>query len=142
MLKLTWKAYSGTHIRLRQGKTGMRVTIPVGAPLKALLDATPKRSPIILTTIEGGPWTEDGFRSSWGKARDKAGVIDRTFNDLRGTAVTRLALCGCTVPEIATLTGHSLRDVQTILDSNYLSRDPALAESAIRKLERGTGFAN
>src|SRR5690606_13181339 len=87
LLKLAWKAYSGTHIRLRQGKTGARVTIPIGAPLKALLDATPKRSPIILTTIDGKPWTEDGFRSSWSKARDKAGIMDRTFNDLRGTAV-------------------------------------------------------
>jgi hypothetical protein len=28
-----------------------------------------------------------------------------------------------------------LRDVRSILDANYLHRDPALAESAIRKLE-------
>ena len=58
-----------------------------------------------------------------------------TFHDLRGTAVTRLALAGCTEAEIATITGHSLRDVRSILDANYLHRDPALAESAIRKLE-------
>jgi integrase len=64
------------------------------------------------------------------------------LHDLRGTAVTRLAVAGCTVPEIATITGHSLRDVATILDSNYLDRDPAMAESAIRKLERGTKLPN
>jgi len=58
--------------------------------------------------------------------------------DLRGTAVTRLALAGCTEAEIATITGHSLRGVRAILDSHYLSRDPALGESAIRKLEKGT----
>jgi hypothetical protein len=52
--------------------------------------------------------------------------------------VTRLAKVGCTEAEIATLTGHSLRDVRSILDQHYLARDPALAESAIRKLERGT----
>jgi hypothetical protein len=40
--------------------------------------------------------------------------------------------------KIATITGHSLRSVRAILDTHYLSRDPALAESAIRKLERGT----
>jgi hypothetical protein len=34
--------------------------------------------------------------------------------------------------EIATITGHSLRDVRSILDAHYLARDPALAESAIR----------
>ena len=55
--------------------------------------------------------------------------------DLRGTAVTRLALAGCSESEIATISGHSLRDVRSILDSHYLHRDPALAESAIRKLE-------
>jgi integrase len=42
-----------------------------------------------------------------------------TFHDLRGTAVTRLALSGCTVPEIATITGHALGDVRSILDANY-----------------------
>jgi hypothetical protein len=54
---------------------------------------------------------------------------------LRGTAVTRLAIIGCTEAEIVTITGHSMRDVRSILDANYLHRDPALAESAIRKLE-------
>jgi hypothetical protein len=56
--------------------------------------------------------------------------------------VTRLALVGATEPEIATITGHSLRDVRSILDSNYLHRDPALGRSAIHKLERGTKIPN
>jgi hypothetical protein len=38
--------------------------------------------------------------------------------------------------ELSAITGHSLRDVRSILDANYLHRDPALGESAIRKLER------
>jgi hypothetical protein len=40
------------------------------------------------------------------------------------------------------ITGHSLRDVRSILDAHYLHRDPALAESAIRKLEKGTKTPN
>ena len=44
-------------------------------------------------------------------------------------------MAGCTEAEIATITGHSLRGVRTILDTHYLSCDPALGESAIRKLE-------
>jgi hypothetical protein len=35
------------------------------------------------------------------------------------------------------ITGHKLSDVRSIIDA-YLHRDPALAESAIRKLEQGT----
>ena len=70
-----------------------------------------------------------------GKACKKVGIEEVTFNDLRGTAVTRLALVGCTEAEIASITGHSIRDVRSILDAHYLHRDQALAENAIRKLE-------
>jgi integrase len=138
LLKLQWSDYDGARIRLRQGKTGRRLVIPVGAPLKAALDATKKRSLFVLTTMEGEPWSEGGFRASWRKGCAKAGVAGLTFHDFRGSAVTRLAIAGCTEAEIASLTGHSLRDVSAILDAHYLSRDVRLAESAIRKLESGT----
>jgi integrase len=138
LLRLPWSSYDGTHIRLRQSKTGIRVVIPVGSPLKTALDAASKlkKSPLILTNSEGKPWTADCFRSSWRKACAAAGIVGLTFHDLRGTAVTRLAAADCTEAEIATLTGHALRDVRSILDANYLHRDPALAERAIRKLEK------
>jgi integrase len=136
LLRLPWSAYDGTHVRLRQSKTGARVVLPVGAPLKAALDAATKYGPLILTNSYKRPWTSHGFQASWGIAARKAGIVGVTFHDLRGTAVTRLALVGCSEAEIATITGHSLRDVRSILDANYLHRDPALAESAIRKLER------
>lgn len=148
LLRLPWSAYDPTHkfcgrdatgaIRLKQSKTRIRVTIPVGVPLKAALEAAAKRSPIILTNSEGKPWTPDGFRASWGKACKRAGIVGVTFNDLRGTAVTRLALAECTEAEIATITGHSLRDVRSILDAHYLKRDTALGVSAVTKLERRT----
>jgi integrase len=138
LLRLPWSAYDGKHIRLRQSKGGARVVIKVGAPLKAALDGTVKRSTIILTNSDGKPWSPDGFRASWGKACRKAGIVGVTFHDLRGTAVTRLALAGCTEAEIATITGHSLRSVRAILDTHYLARDPALGESAITKLEGRT----
>jgi integrase len=138
LLRLPWSAYDGKRIRLRQSKTGARVVIPVGAPLKAVLDAATKRSTIILTNSEGKPWTSDGFRTSWRKACASAGIVGVTFHDLRGTAVTRLAIAGCTEAEIATITGHSLQSVRVILDTHYLARDQALGESAIRKLENRT----
>jgi integrase len=137
LLRLPWSAYDGTHIRLRQSKGGIRAVIPVGAPLKAALDAAQKQGPLILANSYGRPWTSHGFQASWGSAARKAGIVGVTFHDLRGTAVTRLAIVGCTEAEIATITGHSLRDVRSILDANYLHRDPALGESAIRKLETG-----
>jgi integrase len=78
----------------------------------------------------------DGFRTEWGKACDRSGIADVTFHDLRGTAVTRLAAAGCSVAEIASLTGHSLRDAEAILDAHYLGGRQQLAETAMTKLEK------
>lgn len=148
LLKLTWSSFDGETLRLRQSKTGTVVRIPVGQVLQEdLINLRQGRAaknenylsePILLNS-NGQPWTESGFRASWRKACIAAGITDLTFHDLRGTAVTRLARAGCTVPEIATITGHSLRDVGAILDGHYLHRDEALAKNAIRKLE---GLAN
>jgi integrase len=138
LLRLPWSAYDGNHIRLRQSKTGRRITVPVGEPLRLLLDRTVRRSPLVLATTRGKPWTSDGFRTSWAKACAKAGITGLTFHDLRGSAVVRLALADATVPQIATFTGHSLRDVEAILDAHYLGRDVKLAEIAVMKLETRT----
>ena len=138
LLRLAWTQYDGKVIRLQQSKTGARVVIPVGTPLKIALDAKGGKAGPILLNSDGKVWTADGFRSSWRKACAAAGIVGLTFNDLRGTAVTRLAIAECTEAEIATITGHSLRDVRSILDAHYLNRDPALGESAISKLERRT----
>jgi len=131
ILRLTWTAYNGATIRLRQGKGGRRVQIPVSLRLKAALDATPRRALTICTNSRGAPWTADGFKSTWGKHRPEG----LTFHDLRGTAATRLAIAGCSTPEIASLTGHSLTSVDAILDRHYLHRDQRLSESAVAKLE-------
>jgi integrase len=136
LLRLTWAAYDGASLRLRQRKRGAAVTMPVSGTLKALLDARKgrKRGAVtILTNTEGKPWTEDGFRSSWAKAFAKAKLGDLHFHDLRGTAVTRLALAGCTIPEIAAITGHSPDDAGKILRAHYLGGQAELAESAIVK---------
>jgi integrase len=132
ILRLTWSAYDGKSIRLQQGKHGRRVAIPVTGALKAGLDATPRDAVTACVTSRGTPWTLDGFKSAWGMEKH-AGL---TFHDLRGTAVTRLARAGCTTPEIDSITGHSLKAVETILDRHSLHRDQSLSESAIAKLEK------
>jgi integrase len=135
LLRLTWAAYDGVEFRLTQRKGDVPVQIPVAGPLKKLLDATPRKSPLILVNQRGVPWTPDGFRTMWFKTARRAGVVDRTFHDIRGTTVTMLALAGSTVPMIASITGHSLTQVKSILDKHYLARDPGLARGAIANLE-------
>jgi integrase len=142
LLRLTWTAYDGHFIRLRQSKTGVRVVIPVGAPLKAILDATSRSSPFIISSGDDRPYTSDGFRATWRKTCERAGVKGLTFHDLRGTAVSRLATAGATEMEIAAITGHAVSDVRSIMDKFYFNRDPAMAVSAVQKLEKGTKSAN
>ena len=47
----------------------------------------------------------------------------------------RLAEAGCTAPEIAAITGHSLAMVNEILET-YLVRTEKTAKNAILKLEK------
>ena len=142
VLALPWSAYDGAWIRLRQSKAkrynkiGRLVSIPATGTLRAVLDALPRTSPVILVNGRGRPWGANAFRKAWSAAARKAGISGLTFHDLRGTAVTRLAEAGCTAQEIAVITGHSLRDAAAIID-RYLARTDKLAIAAIAKLERG-----
>jgi integrase len=69
--------------------------------------------------------------------------VELHFHDLRGTAVTLLSEAGCTPQQIATITGHSLKNVHRILE-RYLARTRGLAEQAIFNFENSprTKFAN
>jgi hypothetical protein len=66
------------------------------------------------------------------------GISDLTLHDLRGTAVVRLAIAGTSVSQIAAVTGHSLKDVEAILNAHYLGRDIQLADAALLMLEART----
>src|SRR6516164_7981018 len=136
LLTLPWSAYDGQWIRLRQGKTGRRVNVPVTRRLARILDSTKRTATTILTNGRGISWEGDSFRNAWWVACRKAKISGLHFHDLRGTAVTRLAEAGCSHPEIAAITGHSMHAVDAILDK-YLARTDKIALAAIAKLERG-----
>lgn len=137
LLRLPWSAYDGSWITLRQGKTGAKVRIPVTKCLNAILDNTPRVSTVILVNSRGRPWLERSFRDAWHAAYIKSGIEDDLhFHDLRGTAITRLAEAGCTTPEIAAISGHTMKSVEAILES-YVARTDKIAVAAIAKLERG-----
>lgn len=148
LLALTWSAYDGTHITLRQGKTGAKVRVKVAADLKALLDdekATREAankdggnvvaSLTILTNRSGQPFKE-GFRSSWAKACVAAKVEGVTFHDLRGTFVTLAHREGSSIREIAEVTGHSEKDAERIIRKHYLAGDGAVIRLENRNKKR------
>jgi integrase len=138
--RLGWSIYDGSCITLRQGKAQRPgrpapvVRVPCTRALKATLDAAPRRAAVILTTKTGLAFKKRYFAEHWADTCKKAGITGLHFHDIRGTTVTMLAEAGCTLPEIVSITGHTLRSAQEILDK-YLARTSRLAESAIAKFE-------
>ncbi len=134
---MTWRAYNGDTIIVRQQKTGKLVEVPCTAALRLLLDgAKTKRTG---TVIVAGPNGQRLTETTWSKAfngiRHKAGLDHLQARDLRRTAVVNTARAGATVPEIAATTGHSIDRTQWIFE-HYLPRDVHMARAAIVKLER------
>lgn len=137
LLKLTWKAYDGFSLALRQSKTGAHVRVKVSDELKGILDNVKRGDSVtILTNQQGKPWAT-GFKSSWRKAVEKAGIEDRTYHDLRGTFVTLAYRNGSSIKEIAEVTGHSEKDAETIIRKHYL-----VSSAAVERIESRTRSVN
>jgi integrase len=136
LLALRWSSYDGSVFRLRQSKTGRRVVIPAASQVQRALGSATRRSQTILCNTRGKPWTLGGFATSWRKTRIAAGIEGLTFHDLRGTAVTRMALAGCSIAEIGAITGHSPKDIDAILHTHYLGGQRELAAQAMARWDR------
>lgn len=153
LVRLRWSDYQDGWISLKQSKTSMPVSIKATTALQAMLETTPKEGPFILTRDNGKPWhtakNDKELGKQWREHTVACGLYTEDpktrlrFNDLRGTAVTLLSVAGATVPQIASITGHTLESVTRILE-RYLARTRALSEAAIIAFENaeGTRFAN
>lgn len=135
LLALPWSAYDGARITLRQSKTGELVSIPAAEPLRVALDAATRRATVVLTSRRGLPWRADHFRHRFAADLAAAGLAGLRFADLRRTSIVRLGEAGCTVAEIAAVSGHTLETTTRILET-YLPRGTSMASAAIVKLER------
>lgn len=108
VLRMRWSDIVGDRIYVRQSKTGTPLEIRLHSDLLTALDAAEKRSPIILTTVSGRPFTSSNFRHHFAKAVKAAGLRDLhlSFHGLRYAAADQLAELGCSLKEIAAITGH------------------------------------
>lgn len=137
LIAMTWAAYDGQTIRLRQAKTGTSLVLPVHPVLRAELEAwkAERVGVQILTTPKTGAWRTGNFLShEMAKGLQKIGLpAGLNVHGLRHAAGRRLAEANCTVHEIQSITGHrSLAMVQLYTKSVNQER---LAESAVSRLE-------
>lgn len=147
LIKLCWSHIGPDAIEIRTGKSKGKITaiIPLHDDLKDAVAAIPKRGPRVLTYDDSRrPVTADGFTSAWRRAWVSAGMgeADLRFNDLRGTAVTRLYLSGLTYREIAEVAGWTEGSVEKII-RRYVGPGAAMRDriERINKTQRGTDFA-
>lgn len=125
LLQLPWGAVGAHGIVWRTSKRGRQVVVPLTPEAHAILSeiASPtKRALVILTNSRGKPWSVDGFKTMFGKAKAAAGLTGLHFHDLRGTAATRLFLAGSPKRDIATIMGWSEAAVDALL-TKYVSGD-------------------
>jgi integrase len=86
----------------------------------------------MIVEYHGRPVRYGNFNDRFHRISTRAG-IDAQARDLRRTAMIRMAEAGATLPQIASVSGHSIESTQKILDT-YLPRNRDLAEIAISRL--------
>lgn len=137
VLRMTWGDYDGSGIRVAQHKTGATLLIPCGAELRRELIVwkTESRAETILATAHGRPWSPGAFMTGFSeeirtKHKPLAGLV---FHGLRKTAAAKLAEAGCTMHEIASITGH--KSLQMIQHYTKQADQEMRAAAAIIKME-------
>jgi integrase len=122
-------------ITVRQQKTGTTLAIPGHPELERIIAATPIGHLTLLTTKTGKSYGANDFSEQFRSWCDQAGLPPRcVFHGLRKAALTRLANAGCTVHEIAAISGHaSLKEVERYTRGADQARNArsAMAKTAV-----------
>jgi integrase len=103
---MRWNNIRGGLLTITQQKTGKLVSFPVHSALRAELDATPRHGLTILTGPHGRRIADVTIRKE---------LVDYTLGQggryvphgLRKNAVNALLECGCTIAEVAAITGQT-----------------------------------
>jgi hypothetical protein len=145
-LVMKLSAFRNGRFVQRQSKTGAIVNPPVAEAYQKRIDAAARRraakgivSPYAhLNEATWGQWSHWTYRNLFAEIRAAAGkkipsIKTIKEKDFRATAVTWLALSGCSLPEICAITGHTLQSAHIIL-KHYLALHPEMATTAIGKL--------
>ena len=106
---MRWSDYSGQTIRLCQQKTLEPLEIRASAALRAELDAWKQtaRTTTVLASSHGRPFVPVALSRNLSKALVRIGLPKGlNLHGLRKLAAVRLAEVGCSIHEIAAITGH------------------------------------
>jgi integrase len=102
LLNLTWDAVDleTRTAYIPHTKTGYARTIPLTDQALAILAGLPRSDDKVL------PLTAMALRLAWNRARERAGMPDLNFHDLRHEAISRFAEMALTTIELSVISGH------------------------------------
>jgi integrase len=129
-------------LHVTQRKTGKALAIPIHPSLQAVFTAVNTDQLTFLMTLRGKPFDPHAFTAWFAEACDKAGLPSAcTFHGLRKAACRRLAEAGCTVHEIAAISGHkTLKEIERYtkaVDQERLARK-AMDKTMTEQIEAET----
>lgn len=131
--------YSNGAFSYRCQKTGREIRIRVSnETARRILDEGARHGAYMFPRSEDGkPFTGVELSKTFARLRKRLKGFDQTlqFRQIRHTVILELALAGCTVPEIATVTGHELSSVHQTL-KHYLRPDSEMSDRAVEKRDR------
>lgn len=129
--RMRWTDVRGGKVRIVQQKTGKPVSFPIAAELQAELGRAPRRGLTILTNDRGQPVKDAWLRGVLQDFTLELGA-KTVPHGLRKNAVIALLEAGCTVAEVAAITGQSYAIVE-----HYAARinTDRLGSAAILKLD-------
>jgi integrase len=133
LVRLGWRHVINGAIAIKQSKTGEAVTVKIIQELRAALDLCPKDRLTFISQADGRPLGAASLGAEFREWLRKAGMPDQlSLHGLRKASGRRLAEAGCSVHEIAAVTGH--RTLTEIARYTREAERTRLAESGMGKV--------
>lgn len=133
LITARWPDMAGGVWKVTQEKTGTKLAVPLHPDLIAEMGTWNREAVTVLANERGRPWRRDMLSMAVKRAAEKAGLGGLNIHGLRKLAAVRLAEAGCSVHEIAAITGHaSLSQVALYTKEADQGR---LAKAAILRLQ-------
>ena len=157
VLDMPLRTFASDRVALTQMKRKALIDAPMTSQLKARMTKVRERYAArsvidldakAIVDLSGKAYDRYAFNKAYRAVRDETvaqhpefevdlrfapRLSELTFQDTRDTAVTRLALAGCTLPQIAAITGHKPAHITSVIQ-HYLALDVAMADEAIARL--------
>lgn len=134
LITARWPDMAGGVWKVTQEKTGTKLAVPLHPDLITEMGTWNREAVTVLANERGRPWRRDMLSMAVKRAAEKAGLGGLNIHGLRKLAAVRLAEAGCSVHEIAAITGHaSLSQVALYTKEADQGR---LAKAAILRLQK------